>query len=295
MARIAARAQTEQALSAVGKEEGKGKLKGKGKGKKKSEATAEGEGKGEGKEAKTAEELFREASREQAAKRAKKEGRKYVLLVEGYDLLSVMGVPGVDGLKTKSNHIIETERVLGIEAARQTIMDEIGLVYGSYGMNVDTRHLMLLADIMTYKGAILGITRFGIAKMKDSVLMLASFEKTADHLFDAAAHSRTDSITGTSESIIMGAPVNLGTGKFKLMQEDGETDSATAFKRGMGGASGKRGRAKGGRRSSSGSGSGSGSGRGGNRGRGGSSYRKGGGARPFTRRGPRKSLLDMTL
>ena len=63
------------------------------------------------------------------------------------------------------------------------------------GMNVDTRHLMLLADIMTYKGAILGITRFGIAKMKESVLMLASFEKTADHLFDAAAHSRTDSIT----------------------------------------------------------------------------------------------------
>ncbi len=46
------------------------------------------------------------------------------------------------------------------------------------------------------QGEVLGITRFGIAKMKDSVLMLASFEKTTDHLFDAALHGRTDEITG---------------------------------------------------------------------------------------------------
>ena len=46
----------------------------------------------------------------------------------------------------------------------------------------------------------LGITRFGIAKMKDSVLMLASIEKTTDHLFDAALHGRTDDITGAVPS-----------------------------------------------------------------------------------------------
>ena len=62
----------------------------------------------------------------------------------------------------------------------------------------------------------LGITRFGIAKMKDSVLNLASFEKTTDHLFDAALHGRTDEITGVSESIIMGIPMPTGTGLFKL-------------------------------------------------------------------------------
>lgn len=49
---------------------------------------------------------------------------------------------------------------------------------------------------MWLQGEVLGITRFGIAKMKDSVLMLASFEKTTDHLFDAALHGRTDDITG---------------------------------------------------------------------------------------------------
>ena len=48
--------------------------------------------------------------------------------------------------------------------------------------------------------------------MKDSVLMLASFEKTTDHLFDASAFGRVDSITGVSESVIMGNPAaNCGT------------------------------------------------------------------------------------
>ena len=95
---------------------------------------------------------------------------------------------------------------------------------------------MLLADVMTYKGEVLGITRFGMAKMKDSVLMLASFEKTTgalqaarlcntlaplmqplpDHLFDAAIHGRTDDIVGVSESIIMGAECPLGTGLLRL-------------------------------------------------------------------------------
>lgn len=68
------------------------------------------------------------------------------------------------------------------------------------------------------QGEVLGITRFGIAKMKDSVLMLASFEKTTDHLFDAALHGRCDDINGVSESIIMGIPMPTGTGLFKVMQ-----------------------------------------------------------------------------
>jgi DNA-directed RNA polymerase III subunit RPC1 len=57
---------------------------------------------------------------------------------------------------------------------------------------------MLLADLMTFKGEILGITRFGIAKMKSSTFMLASFEKTTDHLFDAALHGNSDPIDGVS-------------------------------------------------------------------------------------------------
>lgn len=142
----------------------------------------------------------------------------YNLLVEGYDLLSVMGTLGVKGTQATSNHIIEVWKVLGIEAARATIMKEIHTTMESHGLNVDPRHVALLADIMTYRGEVLGITRFGIAKMKESVLMLASFEKTADHLFEAALRGTADDISGVSECIIMGTPMPVGTGLFTLAQ-----------------------------------------------------------------------------
>lgn len=136
---------------------------------------------------------------------------RFYLLVEGYGLQEVMCSPGVDGRDTKSNHIIEVQQVLGIEAARCAIASEISYIMSAYGITVDRRHLMLLSDVMTFKGEILGITRFGVAKMRESVLMLASFEKTSDHLFDAAVHSREDSIVGVSECIIMGVPIPIGT------------------------------------------------------------------------------------
>ena len=142
------------------------------------------------------------------------------LLVTGYGLAEVMGTDGVDGLRTRTNHIMETAEVLGIEAARATIYIEIQHTMQSHGMSIDPRHVMLLGDVMTYKGEVLGITRFGVQKMKDSVLMLASFEKTTDHLvsilfprmsstdvqFDASLFSKKDEIRGISECIIMGTP-----------------------------------------------------------------------------------------
>lgn len=66
-------------------------------------------------------------------------------------LLSVMGTEGINGLKTVSNHIMEVKQVLGIEAARKKIIDEINYTMSSHGMTIDIRHMMLLADLMTFK------------------------------------------------------------------------------------------------------------------------------------------------
>ncbi len=125
---------------------------------------------------------------------------------------------------------------------RRTIAHEIQYTMASHGMSVDRRHVDLLSDLMTCQGEVLGITRHGLAKMKESVLMLASvcrlqqlgfrtsvihsfrfslwqFERTSDHLFDAAYYGQEDSITGVSECIIMGIPMSIGTGTFKLLQK----------------------------------------------------------------------------
>ena len=141
----------------------------------------------------------------------------YNLLMEGYGLAEVMGSPGIDGLLTTTNHVLEVEQVLGVEAARTMVSTEISNIMSAYGIGIDPRHLLLLSDVMTFKGEVLGITRFGVSKMRESVLMLASFEKTTDHLFDAAVHGRTDAIVGVSECIIMGMEVQMGTGLPSLL------------------------------------------------------------------------------
>ena len=76
---------------------------------------------------------------------------RYEVLVEGRDLTAVMGTLGVVGSRTTTNHIMEAEKVLGIEAARRQIINEIQTTMSSHGMTIDARHTMLLADCMTYK------------------------------------------------------------------------------------------------------------------------------------------------
>ncbi|OAL45570.1 beta and beta-prime subunits of DNA dependent RNA-polymerase [Pyrenochaeta sp. DS3sAY3a] len=138
------------------------------------------------------------------------------LLVEGYGLAEVLATPGIEPYNTYSNHVMEVRSVLGIEAARATIVREIGAVMGN--MDIDPRHMQLLADVMTFKGEVYGITRFGLQKTRDSVLQLASFEKTPDHLFEAAARGKTDTIDGVSESIIMGQTMKVGTGALQVVR-----------------------------------------------------------------------------
>ncbi|SSD60927.1 DNA-directed RNA polymerase III subunit RPC1 [Saccharomycodes ludwigii] len=144
---------------------------------------------------------------------------KRELLVEGYGLREVMATDGVIGSKTTTNHVLEVFQVLGIEAARYSIVNEIDYTMSNHGMSVDPRHIQLLGDVMTYKGEVLGITRFGLSKMRDSVLQLASFEKTTDHLFDAAFYMKKDAIEGVSECIILGQTMSIGTGSFEIVKK----------------------------------------------------------------------------
>lgn len=136
--------------------------------------------------------------------------------------------------------------MLGIEAARASIIKEILSTMNDHGIDLDRRHVMLLADLMTYRyseslalrryrrlfsGEVLGITRNGLVKMKESVLLLASFERTTDHLFEAAFFSQMDKIVGVSECIIMGTPMPIGTGMFKLLYNRGSIPNAGELRR----------------------------------------------------------------
>jgi DNA-directed RNA polymerase III subunit RPC1 len=72
-------------------------------------------------------------------------------------LKEVIGIEGVDGHKTVSNHVIEMNNVLGIEAARDCIIEQIQFTMKEHGMTIDVRHIMLLADMMTVRVSYLKI------------------------------------------------------------------------------------------------------------------------------------------
>jgi DNA-directed RNA polymerase subunit A" len=147
----------------------------------------------------------------------RKEGEEYILYTEGSNLKDVFEVEGVDTRRTRSNNISEIADVLGIEAARNAIIQEALSTLGEQGILVDVRHIMLVADMMCMDGEVKQIGRHGIAGEKESVLSRAAFEVTVNHLLDAAVANEVDELNGVTENIIVGQPIQLGTGDVKLI------------------------------------------------------------------------------
>jgi len=146
----------------------------------------------------------------------RKEGDEYVIYTEGSNFKQVLKVPGVDPTRTRTNNIWEIADVLGIEAARNAIIEEIVNTMREQGLEVDVRHIMLVADMMTLDGVILPIGRHGIVGEKASVLARAAFEITTQHLFEAAERGEVDPLNGVVENVLIGQPVPVGTGVVRL-------------------------------------------------------------------------------
>lgn len=146
----------------------------------------------------------------------KKEGKELVLYTEGTNLKGVLRTKGVDTTRTISNHIHEIAETLGIEAARQVIINEAKDVLDEQGLDVDIRHIMLVADLMTATGEIRQIGRHGISGQQSSVLARAAFEVTVRHLIQASVIGEEDHLRGITENVILGQNVPLGTGALDL-------------------------------------------------------------------------------
>lgn len=141
-----------------------------------------------------------------------KRGEEYIVLTSGTNLKDVLELPDVDVVRTFSNDIHEVYAVLGVEAARQAIINEVYRVIEAQGLNIDIRHIMLVADIMTANGNVKGITRYGVVSDKASVLARASFETPIKHLINAALEGEIDNLTSVVENVMINQPVPLGTG-----------------------------------------------------------------------------------
>ncbi|MCK4997602.1 DNA-directed RNA polymerase subunit A' [Candidatus Pacearchaeota archaeon] len=141
-----------------------------------------------------------------------KRGSDYVILTAGSNLKDVMAFKGVNADKVVSNDIHEISNVLGIEAARQAIVNEIRSVIGAQGLAVDDKHAMLVADTMANAGVVKGITRMGIISQKNSILARASFETPVKQFVQATKTGKKDNLSSVIENIILNQPVPVGTG-----------------------------------------------------------------------------------
>jgi DNA-directed RNA polymerase subunit A" len=140
----------------------------------------------------------------------------FYITTGGSNMEEVMKIEGVDKWNIYSNDQFEVARVYGVEAARNLLANELLATIKDEGITVSFRHIGLLADAMTYTGAIRSAGRHGIAGDKDSVLARAAYEETVKHFVNAGVFGEKDQLKGVAENILIGKQIGLGTGRIRL-------------------------------------------------------------------------------
>ena len=141
-----------------------------------------------------------------------KKENDYIIMTLGTNLKNILEMKEVNAQKVISNDLHEVAGVLGIEAARQLIINEIQEVLNTQGLDIDKRHLKLVSDAMTNTGEVKGVTRIGIIAQKSSILARATFETPVKQFVNATIKGNKDQLVSVIENVILNQPVPVGTG-----------------------------------------------------------------------------------
>ena len=164
----------------------------------------------------TGKQILIEKSKENGEKE-KEIPEETILETDGSNLSELFEFEEIDFKRTISNDINDIFKVLGIEAVRKIILDEIRNVIEPYDIYINYRHISILCDYMTQKGYLTSITRYGLKKGEFGPLRKATFEETIKIFLEAGIFSEKDELKGVSESILLGKLSKLGTGCFDLL------------------------------------------------------------------------------
>lgn len=146
--------------------------------------------------------------------------QEYMIQTEGTNLFDVMALDGIETYRTYSNDLHESLEVLGIEATRELIIQEIVNVFAFGGKTLNNRHFGLLADIMTAQGMLVSIDRYGVNKTETGVLSRATFETTTNQIANASIFGEEDPMTGVSSKIMFGEFYAGGTNACGIMLDE---------------------------------------------------------------------------
>jgi DNA-directed RNA polymerase beta' subunit len=146
----------------------------------------------------------------------------WVLDTVGTNLLEVLGLDYIDSRRTISNDIIEIHNVLGMEAARQCIYNELAEVLEFDGSYVNAHHMALLCDRITFTCKLISIFRHGINNDDIGPIAKASFEETPEMFLKAARHAELDTLRGISANVMCGQEGLFGTASFQVVLDINE-------------------------------------------------------------------------
>jgi DNA-directed RNA polymerase II subunit RPB1 len=141
----------------------------------------------------------------------------WVLDTIGTNLVDILALDYIDASRTFSNDIIEIYNILGIEAARQVIYNELTEVIEFDGTYINYHHIVTLCDRMTYTNKLISIFRHGINNDNIGPIAKASFEETPEMFLKAARHAELDNMRGISANIMCGQEGMFGTSAFQIM------------------------------------------------------------------------------
>ena len=153
-------------------------------------------------------------------KNNKKNEQEYYLQLEGFNFEAVKKYADeIDINRIGTNDIGGILSIYGIEACRSAIVKEIVNVFDAYSINVDKRHLGLIADYITYQGKYRSFSRKGIS-YSSSPLLKMTYETTMEFLIDACRNKTYDKCINPSARIVLGKPPLCGTGAFEVLHRE---------------------------------------------------------------------------
>ena len=145
--------------------------------------------------------------------------KEWVIQTTGSNIAKVFEVEGIDKKNVRTNNVFEIANTLGIEAARNALINELNTTLDDQGLEVDIRYIMLVSDLMCSKGYMQQIGRHGIAGNKASVLARAAFEITVPTIARAALGGEVEELKGVTENVIVGSTIPIGSGTVDLYMQ----------------------------------------------------------------------------
>jgi DNA-directed RNA polymerase beta' subunit len=145
--------------------------------------------------------------------------KEWYIDTQGSNFIELLNQPFVDQTRTFCDNAWEILDALGIEAAREFLIDEMTKILSFDNTYINPRHIELLVDVMTQNGTIIAVRRDGVDQSHAGPMSTVLFEKTVENAYKAAVCTDVDDLNGVASTVAMGETTPCGTGAVTVVEK----------------------------------------------------------------------------